>query len=110
MILRLDIERLRTVDELRDFMAGSEPVDFHLTDRRTAPYPAYPALSWPHPHRRQHPRRSPTEPAAKPPMSTTRRRLVLVDGSPYLYEIAHTIARIIGTFVNRGRFGSFERG
>ena len=36
MILRLDIERLRTVDELRDFMAGSEPVDFHLTDRRGA--------------------------------------------------------------------------
>ena len=43
-------------------------------------------------------------------MSTTRRRLVLVDGSSYLHEIAHTIARIIGTFVNRGRFGSFERG
>ena len=39
-----------------------------------------------------------------------RRCLVLVDGSPYLHEIAHTIARSIGTFVNRGRFGSFERG
>ena len=36
MILRLDIERLRTIDELRDFMAGSEPVDFHLTERRGA--------------------------------------------------------------------------
>ena len=34
MILRLDIERLRTIDELRDFMAGSEPVDFHLTVRQ----------------------------------------------------------------------------
>ena len=42
--------------------------------------------------------------------SATRRCLVLVDGSSYLHEIAHTIARIIGTFVNRGRFGSFERG
>ena len=36
MSLRLDIERLRTMDEVRDFMAGSEPVDFHLTDRRGA--------------------------------------------------------------------------
>ena len=34
MILKLDIERVRTVDEVRDFMAGSEPVDFHLTERR----------------------------------------------------------------------------
>ena len=32
MILKLDIERVRTIDEVRDFMAGSEPVDFHLTD------------------------------------------------------------------------------
>ena len=31
-----DIERVRTVDEVRDFMAGSEPVDFHLTERRGA--------------------------------------------------------------------------
>ena len=36
MILKLDIERLRTIDEVRDFMAGSEPVDFHLTERRGA--------------------------------------------------------------------------
>ena len=36
MILKLDIERVRTVDEVRDFMVGSEPVDFHLTDRRGA--------------------------------------------------------------------------
>ena len=36
MILKLDIERVRTIDEVRDFMAGSEPVDFHLTDRRGA--------------------------------------------------------------------------
>ena len=36
MILKLDIERVRTVDEVRDFMAGSEPVDFHLTERRGA--------------------------------------------------------------------------
>ena len=34
MILKLDIERVRTIDEVRDFMTGSEPVDFHLTDRR----------------------------------------------------------------------------
>ena len=27
---------MRTVDEVRDFMAGREPVDFHLTDRRGA--------------------------------------------------------------------------
>ena len=36
MILKLDIERVRTIDEVRDFMVGSEPVDFHLTDRRGA--------------------------------------------------------------------------
>ena len=36
MILRLDIERLRTLEEVRDFLAGSEPVDFHFTDRRGA--------------------------------------------------------------------------
>ena len=36
MNLKLDIERLRTIDEVRDFMAGSEPVDFHLTERRGA--------------------------------------------------------------------------
>ena len=36
MILKLDIERVRTIDAVRDFMAGSEPVDFHLTDRRGA--------------------------------------------------------------------------
>ena len=34
MILKLDIERVRNVDEVRDFMVGSEPVDFHLTERR----------------------------------------------------------------------------
>ena len=31
MILKLDIERVRTIDEVRDFMVGSEPVDFHLS-------------------------------------------------------------------------------
>ena len=36
MVLKLDIERVRTIDEVRDFMVGSEPVDFHLTDRRGA--------------------------------------------------------------------------
>ena len=36
MILKLDIERVRTIDEVRDFMTGSEPVDFHLTERRGA--------------------------------------------------------------------------
>ena len=36
MILKLDIERVRTIDEVRDFMAGSELVDFHLTERRGA--------------------------------------------------------------------------
>ena len=36
MSLKLDIERLRTIDEVRDFMAGSEPVDFPLTERRGA--------------------------------------------------------------------------
>ena len=36
MILRLDIERLCTLEEVRDFLAGSEPVDFHFTDRRGA--------------------------------------------------------------------------
>ena len=34
--MKLDIERVRTIDEVRDFMTGSEPVDFHLTDRRGA--------------------------------------------------------------------------
>ena len=36
MILRLDIERVRTLEEVRDFLAGSEPVDVHFTDRRGA--------------------------------------------------------------------------
>ena len=36
MILRLDIERVRTIDAVRDFVAGSEPVDFHFTDRGEA--------------------------------------------------------------------------
>ena len=36
MILKLAIERVRTIDKVRDFMAGSEAVDFHLTDRRGA--------------------------------------------------------------------------
>ena len=36
MILKLDIERVRTIGEVRDFMTGSEPIDFHLTDRRGA--------------------------------------------------------------------------
>lgn len=36
MILRLDIERLRTLDEVRDFMAGSEPVDFRFVERAHA--------------------------------------------------------------------------
>ena len=34
MILKLDIERVRTIDEVREFMADNEPVDFHFTDRR----------------------------------------------------------------------------
>ena len=37
MILKLDVERLRTIDEVRDFMAGSEPVDFHLAERSVEP-------------------------------------------------------------------------
>ena len=36
MILRLDIERLRTLDEVRDFMAGSSPVDFRFVKRADA--------------------------------------------------------------------------
>lgn len=36
MILRLDIERLRTLDEVRGFMAGSEPVDFRFVERTHA--------------------------------------------------------------------------
>ena len=36
MVSRLDVERLRTIEEVRDFMAGSEPVDVHLTERRGA--------------------------------------------------------------------------
>ena len=36
MILRLDIERLRTLDEVRDFMAGSSPVDFRFVERADA--------------------------------------------------------------------------
>ena len=36
MILRLDIERLRTLDEVRDFMAGSAPVDFRFVERADA--------------------------------------------------------------------------
>ena len=34
--MKRDIKRVRTIDEVRDFMAGSEPVDFRLTDRRGA--------------------------------------------------------------------------
>lgn len=34
MILRLDIERLRTLDEIRNFMTGSEPVDFRFVSGR----------------------------------------------------------------------------
>lgn len=34
MILRLDSERLRALEEVREFLAGSEPVDF--TNRRGA--------------------------------------------------------------------------
>ena len=36
MILQLDIERLRTLDEVRDFMAGSTPVDFRFVERADA--------------------------------------------------------------------------
>ncbi len=36
MILQLDIERLRTLDEVRDFMAGSAPVDFRFVERADA--------------------------------------------------------------------------
>jgi len=36
MILKLDMERPRTVGDIRAFMAGSEPVDFEFTDRRDA--------------------------------------------------------------------------
>ena len=36
MILQLDIERLRTLDEVRDFMAGSAPVDFRFMERADA--------------------------------------------------------------------------
>ena len=36
MILRLDIERLRTLDEVRDFMAGSALVDFRFVERADA--------------------------------------------------------------------------
>ncbi len=36
MILQLDIERLRSLDEVRDFMAGSAPVDFRFVDRADA--------------------------------------------------------------------------
>ena len=34
--MRLDIERLRTPDEVRDFMAGSAPVDFRCVERADA--------------------------------------------------------------------------
>ncbi len=36
MILQLDIERLRSLDEVRDFMAGSAPVDFRFLERADA--------------------------------------------------------------------------
>ena len=36
MILRLDIERVRTIDAVRDFVADSEPVDSCFTDRGEA--------------------------------------------------------------------------
>ena len=36
MILQLDIERLRSLDEVQDFMAGSAPVDFRFLDRADA--------------------------------------------------------------------------
>ena len=36
MILRLEFERLRTLDELRAFMDGNTPVDFRSVDRGEA--------------------------------------------------------------------------
>ena len=36
MILTLDIERLRTLDEIRAFTEGNAPVDFRLVDRNDA--------------------------------------------------------------------------
>ena len=35
MILQVAIERLRTLDEVRDFMASSAPVDFRFVERPT---------------------------------------------------------------------------
>ncbi len=36
MILRLDFERMRTLDEVRAFMDGNEPVDLRSVDRDEA--------------------------------------------------------------------------
>jgi len=36
MILKLDIERLTSVEAIRDFMMGSAPIDFQYTDRKDA--------------------------------------------------------------------------
>ena len=38
MILTLDIERLRTLDEIRAFTEGNAPVDCRLVDRDAAKY------------------------------------------------------------------------
>ena len=59
----------------------------------------------PPPNRRRHPRPAGRADKRMPP-STTRRRLVLPDGSPYPHEIAHTIARTPGTLMNREWIGS----
>ena len=36
MILKLDLERLQTPEEVREFMAGNTLVDFQLTSRSDA--------------------------------------------------------------------------
>ena len=36
MLLRLELERVRTIDAVRDFVAGSEPADSHFIDRAEA--------------------------------------------------------------------------
>ena len=44
MISRLDIKRVRTIETVRDFVVGGEPVDFQFTDRRPRRDPRTPRV------------------------------------------------------------------
>ena len=94
MILRLDIERLRTLEEMRDFLAGSEPVDFRFTDRRGACDFATRAL-----------RRLNYSGSSKAHKGVVRRFVAKATG----WSRAHT-TRLIGQYRKTGRIEDRRRG